>query len=80
MTAELERYLWDRVPTADRCSEPFVRDTIAGMRAEGLIRNEKQAWATLEKWCREGCYEFGVALNLGWRDLGGKSPRRLGAV
>jgi hypothetical protein len=42
------------------------RDAIAEMLSAGLIASPKQAWRTLEKWSRQGTYDYGVSLDLGW--------------
>jgi hypothetical protein len=73
-----ERRLWDAVSGG---TSP--RETIRAMIASGEIHGTtwseaaKQARATLEKWSREGCYDYGVSLDLGW-PVPGKKPRRFG--
>lgn len=44
-----------------------VRDIIAQL---GI--NHKRAWSLLEKWERNGWYEYGVSLDLGWLTAEGK--------
>ncbi len=51
------------------------RDAIAELLAEGRINHPKQAWRTLEKWCRQGTYEYGVSLDLGWLTEGDSEDR-----
>lgn len=51
-----------------------ARDAIAAMLEEGLIASPKQAWRTLEKWCRQKRYEYGVCLDLGW--MADSEPRQ----
>ncbi len=72
MKIEAERALWDAIKVGR-----WARDVIHDMIAAGTIVSEKQAHATLEKWSHEGCYDYGVALDLGWCDHGGKTPKRL---
>ena len=68
MTPDLERYLWDRVPLNTQVGKlPYPRDVIADMVRLGMIKSEKQAWRTLEKWTENDLYEYGVTLDLGWR-------------
>lgn len=80
MNVEAERYLWERIPV-NRGQRPSwepghsVRDVINQMVDKGIIRNHKQAWATLIKWGRY--YEYGVCLDLGWRYPGEGPPPRL---
>lgn len=75
MKPEAEDYLWHRVPPPGvsglYCS---VRAIIERMVREGMIKSPKQAWRTLEKWCDQGCYEYGTTIDLGWRT---DKPRRL---
>jgi hypothetical protein len=61
MTKENETYLWGKIGPA------FPRAIIATMLDDGMIKNVKQAWRTLEKWCKKGVYDYGVALDLGWK-------------
>lgn len=64
MSPHLESYLWDRID-----SQRTPREAINEMLTLGLIESPKQAWATLEKWARKRpfLYEYGVALDLGWK-------------
>jgi hypothetical protein len=66
MKRENEEYLWNRLRFAD---EEFVppRDVIDEMLDKDMIQSPKQAWRTLEKWCKKGIYEYGVCLDLGWK-------------
>lgn len=65
MKSHLEHLLRARIRAA-KARDESVRSVIAGMLSEGLIQNEKQAHATLQKWSRRGEYEYGVTLDLGW--------------
>lgn len=71
MTRENEDYLWNRlnrqVPGLEDGSQP--RFVIAEMIERGMIANEKEAWATLEKWADLNWYTYGVALDLGWKTI-----------
>jgi hypothetical protein len=49
------------------------RDVAEQWCAEGRIANSKQMWATLDKWRRNGWYEYGVTLDLGWLTAAGKA-------
>lgn len=74
MEPDLEAFLWARTPHGGQAGErPSVRDAIGGMLRRGQINSPKQAWRTLEKWARQGKYEYGCAIDLGWRtdDEGG---------
>lgn len=61
MRPDLETDLERRILAGQR-----PRDAIQAMLTEGSIASAKQAWATLEKWCRKGRYSYGVTLDLGW--------------
>lgn len=61
MKLELENAMEAHVRAGGR-----PREWINTAKAEGLIGSEKQAWRTLEKWCRQDRYEYGVSLDLGW--------------
>jgi len=69
---ELEHYLWERVTRwapgnlSLLPGRRYPREVIAEMRAKDMIASKKQAWATLEKWCDTGGYDYGVSLDLGW--------------
>jgi hypothetical protein len=43
---------------------------LTGKKPRELINelpiNHKRAWYILEKWCRQGKYDYGVTLDLGW--------------
>ena len=69
MKKELEDYLWERIRPAGVIDNPhrWPRDIIKEMLNLGMIKSPKQAWATLEKWCDKGIYEYGVNLDLGWK-------------
>jgi hypothetical protein len=71
MRADLEKYLWKRIRVLGAVSysdDELPRTIIADMKQQGLIQSEKQAWRTLEKWTRRGAYNYGVTLDLGWRE------------
>lgn len=65
MTKDLEVKFREAIRQA-RLIGQSPRDVIAYMKSSGLIQSEKQAWRTLEKWCRKNTYEYGVTLDLGW--------------
>jgi hypothetical protein len=71
MKYELELWLWYQIQgPKDNMGLPCdTRVAIQQMHAEGLIRNPKQAWRTLEKWARKGWYQCGVTLDCGWRTV-----------
>jgi hypothetical protein len=61
MRADLEIELMQRVRGGE-----LARVAIRDMCSRGDINAPKQAARTLEKWCRKGWYDYGVALDLGW--------------
>ena len=71
MSPELEEALWRAVPecgVSRGWGAPHpVRQWINDACESGLLKSPKQAWRTLEKWCSQDCYEYGVTLDLGWR-------------
>ena len=67
MKKDVEQFLWDRIGYAGISGGNYPRDIINGMVNIGLIQSHKQAWATLRKWCRKGIYNYGVSLDLGWK-------------
>jgi len=70
MKKELEDYLWDRISWIDELGKKdnrFPYDIIEEMFKLGMIKNRKQAWATLEKWTTKRIYEYGSRLDLGWK-------------
>lgn len=74
MSPENETYLWDRIklPGAPSDALRSPRDVIDEMLAAGMIQSPKQAWRTLEKWSDRGLYNYGVCLDLGWREMPGR--------
>lgn len=74
MKLDLEMYLWDRIRTEGDREGLFPRDVIQDMLAAGKIQNAKQAWRTLEKWGSRGWYDYGVCLDLGWKNSGILGP------
>ena len=62
MEKEQEDYLWNEMDRAE-----FPRDIIQQMIHRNIIKSKKQAWATLEKWIKQGKYEYGCCLDLGWK-------------
>lgn len=74
-----EKFLWEHVPEPGHVDDPFVRDVIEHMLVTEMIASPKQAWRTLEKWCAEGCYDYGCVLDRGWR-RGSSCPARLRKV
>ncbi len=77
MNAALEAKLWAFINNGwatNGLPMPRVRTFIDAMVDAGEIKASKQAHATLEKWSGQGCYDFGVALDLGWADHSGKQP------
>ena len=71
MSPDLETILWIslRQPSNEDFGIRMPRDTIQEMVDKGLISNHKQAHRTLEKWNEKGWYEYGVALDLGWKTI-----------
>lgn len=67
MKLELERELWRWTRSMGDTHGNVPRAWILTALEEGRLQSAKQAWATLEKWCRKGWYEYGVTLDLGWR-------------
>lgn len=61
----MKRELEDELERRVRAGE-FPRNVIDEFVREGKIANPKQAWRTLEKWDRQGRYEWGVTIDLGW--------------
>lgn len=78
MNAALEAKLWAFINNGWTPSNgkpmPRARDCINAMVEAGEINTPRQAHCTLEKWVTQGCYEYGVALDLGWVDHSGKQP------
>ena len=76
MIAAREAHLWQRIPLAGEPGRgaPSTREVIAEMVSKGLISSPKQAWRTLEKWARNGWYDYGVTLDLGWKTGNGAPP------
>lgn len=72
MTVDLEREMWAALVAGEK-----PRDWIDAACESGKLNSEKQAWATLDKWCRENVYEYGVTLDLGWPVHGTSGPRRI---
>ena len=70
MSPALESRLWTAIKAG---ASP--RDFIDFLLHEGDLTSSKPAHATLEKWSRQGCYNYGVALDLGWADHSGKVPK-----
>ncbi len=69
MTPDLEAHLWGRIPNIDGVPGAVTpRDVINKMVETGLIQNPKQAHATLRKWSKQGKYNYGVSLDLGWKE------------
>lgn len=68
MNADLEQYLWERIRRLDKPGGHLPRTVIAEMVREKRIQSPKQAWRTLEKWSDRGWYDYGVTLDLGWRE------------
>lgn len=86
MAPELEQHLWDAIPCnwfdksarkTRRIEGRLPRDVIKEMLDAGLIQSPKQAWRTLEKWCDKGWYNYGVTLDLGWREVRELAASRL---
>lgn len=51
---------------AAREPKRLPRDVIDEMASHGLIAHERCALLTLEQWCDEGRYDYGVSLDTGW--------------
>ncbi len=61
MSPELEEHLWERLREGKK-----PREVIDSMLDVGSLQSPKQAWATLSKWGRQGLYDWGVTIDLGW--------------
>ncbi len=68
MNKELENHLWNRIRECGDTISKSPRDIIEDMVNSGMIQSPKQAWRTLEKWCRKNKYNYGVCLDLGWKE------------
>jgi hypothetical protein len=68
MKKELKDYLWERIPTIGKNTDKNVRTIIKEMVDTEMIQSPKQALCTLQKWDRKGLYDYGVSLDLGWRN------------
>jgi hypothetical protein len=75
VTKDLEQHLWARLQHEPGEEGPFPRDVISKMIVDGKISSAKPAWRTLEKWAAEGVYNYGVSLDLGWKEPG-RLPKR----
>jgi len=64
MKRELEDSLWSAF---GRKEGQTMRDLIDEFLAAGLIQNPKQAWRTLSKWSRQGKYDWGTVIDMGWK-------------
>jgi hypothetical protein len=67
MRPDLELRLWNAIHVLGEPRERTARAEIQAMLADGSITNPKQAWRTLQKWTYAGLYDYGVAIDLGWR-------------
>ena len=69
MDKHLEEYLWENIAYIGKIDEYHClpREVIDQMVSLGMIKSPKQAWATLEKWTRQGIYGYGTSLDLGWK-------------
>jgi len=66
----LEDYLWNEIHTMNNHSfipKRVPRDVINEMLDRGWISSPKQAWRTLEKWLKKRKYDYGCALDCGWK-------------
>ena len=68
----LEDYMWNNIYHQNDFGKSteylhFPRDVIKKMLFFGMIKSEKQAHRTLEKWITKGIYEYGCCLDLGWK-------------
>jgi hypothetical protein len=68
MNRENEDFLWGGLHLAG-AEGLLPRDIIGSMLDEGMIESPKQAWRTLEKWGKKGWYNYGVSLDLGWKEV-----------
>ena len=66
MSPAIERRLWNAIRGIGQ-DGPTPREIIEELVSGGTIRHRKQAWRTLEKWSRQGKYDYGVTLDLGWK-------------
>lgn len=68
----LEDYLWNEISYVNDEKWKSIynrspRDIIKEMLTKGWINSPKQAYATLDKWIKNGKYEYGCSLDLGWK-------------
>lgn len=68
MRHDLEKYLWDNFGLDELRQKPFAVDVIADMLKKGMIKNEKQAYRTLEKWNDKGWVNYGTSLRCCWKE------------
>ncbi len=68
MNVECEDFLWAGLHGPGKTGV-LPREIIDNMINEGLIQNHKQAWRTLEKWSRKDWYDYGTAIDLGWKEI-----------
>jgi hypothetical protein len=69
MEKKLENLLWKNIRESDAKKEA-PRFFIDYMVKNNFIKSPKQAWRTLEKWLDKNLYDYGTALDLGWRKVG----------
>jgi len=67
MRDELEAYLWQKIRLMGDVRGAVPRTIVHEMVVSGMIASKKQAWRTLEKWASKGLYDYGIALDRGWR-------------
>jgi hypothetical protein len=74
MKKNIEDYLWERIRSNSRPPKGFeidfpnTKSIIDSMLELKMISSPKQAWATLEKWPKQGKYNYGCRLDLGWKE------------
>jgi len=68
MNYQNEKYLFDELKQFEpgNPSSLFPRSVINRMILNGMIKSEKEAERTLEKWVKKNIYEYGVSMDLGW--------------
>lgn len=77
MNKELEKQLWDAInPSPIYRHGRKARDVIAEMANTVGILTDEDALDTLYKWAEEGCYDYGVSIDLGW-PIPGRTPKNL---
>jgi len=75
MTIDHEKILWNALAQKPHECQPFAHDVISELVSADVLPSAKAAYATLEKWSRQGCWDYGTGVGSGWKT--GKTPERL---